>query len=120
MSIFIIKNFRQLIVYNKPLNLLKNFKKEDLSEKEFLQVRFAIAKICGYIAKSQGSALYPEDSKNHFNKALKWTTILDKQIRELKLNEEEKRKYKNEVNQIRRILISLKKKLEEDKDGKSN
>lgn len=110
---FRVRNFRELIPYKKAINILTEMLKEDLAGEDIKDIRFAVTKICGYIAQSQGSSLYKNESKKHLTKALKWTTILDKKIRELNLEDEKKKKYKNEVLQIRRILISFRNKLEE-------
>ena len=111
---FKIKVFRELIAYKKSVIILKELKKESLDGKDIKEIRFDITKICGYIAQSQGCALYPRLTEKYLNKALKWTSILDKKIRSLNL--EDKKKYTNEAVQIRRILVSLKNKLEENKN----
>lgn len=111
---FKIKVFRELIAYKKSVMILKEFIHENLDEKDIKEIRFYITKICGYIAQSQGCALYPSLTAKYLNKALKWTSILDKKIRSLNL--EDKKKYTNEAVQIRRILVSLKNKLEENKN----
>lgn len=113
---FSVRIFRDLIPYKKAINLLKEILKEDLKRRDIEDIRFSITKICGYIAKSEGSALYPNDRKKYLNKVLKWTSILDKKIREIDLKEYKKKQYRSEILQIRKILISLRNKLEEIKN----
>lgn len=117
---FKIKVFRELIAYKKSIMILKEFINENLDEKDIKEIRFDITKICGYIAQSEGCALYPSLTEKYLNKALKWTNILDKKIRLLNLEDKKRKKYTNETAQIRRILISLKNKLEEKKNEQFN
>lgn len=108
---FSIRKFRELIPYKKAISIFQNISTEDISEKDINDIRFQVAKICGYIAQSEGCRLYPNESKKHLNKALKWTNILEKSITGINLLNTKKKSYKVEVSQIRKILIALSKKV---------
>lgn len=108
---FSIRKFRELIPYKKAVSIFENILTEDISKKDINDIRFQIAKICGYIAQSEGCRLYPNESKKHLNKALKWTSILEKSITGINLLDTKKKEYKSEVSQIRKILIALSKKV---------
>lgn len=104
------RNFRELIPYKKAVNIFKNILIEDISEKEINEIRLQVAKICGYIAQSEGCRLYTNENKKHLNKALKWTNILEKNITKVNISDIKKKEYKSEISQIRKILIVLIKK----------
>lgn len=112
---FYIRNFRELIPYKKALNIHQNIINANLSEKEKHEITVIVLKVCRYIAGAEGSALYLQDRRKYLIKAIKWTNILDKKIRELKLSEQKIKEYKSEIIQIRKILISLKNNLEVNK-----
>ncbi|MBS6889682.1 MAG: hypothetical protein KH200_17600 [Clostridium sp.] len=111
-----IKNFRELIVYKQLLNIHQILLAEGLSHKELYEIRKDVCNIAGYIAQSQGTALYDGQSRVHLEKAIKWVNIFDRNIKDTNLSEEKKQKYKSYLGQIRRILISLKNKLEVKED----
>lgn len=108
---FSIRKFRELIPYKKAVSIFKNILTEDVSEKEINDIRFQVAKICGYIAQSEGCRLYPNETKKHLNRALKWTSMLEKSITKVNILDSKKKEYKSEVSQIRKLLIALSKKL---------
>lgn len=103
-----IKNFREMIAYKKLLNIHQDIVNEKLEDNELFEIR---KDVCN-IAQSQGTALYHKQSIEHLNKAIKWTNSLDRHIKLSNLTNEKKYKYKNTLGEIRRILISLKNKLE--------
>lgn len=105
-----IKNFRELIAYKKLLNLQKELLKKELEYSVLYAIKKDVCNIAGYIAQSQGTVLYPKQSIEHLNKAIKWTNILDKDLKVAELKEN--KKYKGIVGEIRKILISLRNKLE--------
>ena len=107
-----IKNFREMIAYKKLLNIHQDIVNEKLEDNELFEIRKDVCNIAGYIAQSQGTALYDKQSIEHLNKAIKWTNSLDRHIKLSNLTNEKKYKYKNTLGEIRRILISLKNKLE--------
>ena len=107
-----IKNFREMFAYKKLLNIQQDLLSEMLEDKEVFEIRKDVCNIAGYIAQSQGTALYYKQSIEHLNKAIKWTNILDRHIKLSNLTNKKKYKYKNTLGEIRRILISLKNKLE--------
>ncbi|MDU5108533.1 hypothetical protein [Clostridium sp.] len=108
---FSIRKFRDLIPYKKAISIFENILTEDICEKDINDIRIQVAKICGYIAQSQGCILYPNESKKHLNKALKWTSILEKSITKLNISDARNKEYKSEVSQIRKILIAIRKKV---------
>lgn len=107
-----IKNFREMIAYKKLLNIHQDIVNEKLEDKELFEIKKDVCNIVGYIAQSQGTALYDKQSIEHLNKAIKWTNSLDRHIKLSNLTNEKKYKYKNTLGEIRRILIALKNKLE--------
>lgn len=104
---FIVKDFRKLICYKKAIFLLENLEQEITIEEDRNKIQFIISKICGYIAKSNGNSLYVNEAKKNLNKALKWTNILEKTLKNIKY---ENIKFENEIKEIRKILIGLRKK----------
>lgn len=115
-----IKNFREMFAYKKLLNIQQDLLNEMLEDKELFEIRKDVCNIAGYIAQSQGTALYHKQSIEHLNKAIKWTNSLDRHIKLSNLTNEKKYKYKNTLGEIRRILISLKNKLEVKEDEQFN
>lgn len=109
-----------MIAYKKLLNIYQDLLTENLEDKELFEIKKDVCNIAGYIAESQGTSVYYKQSIEHLNKAIKWTNNLDRHIKLSNLTNEKKYKYKNTLGEIRRILISLKNKLEVKEDEQFN
>jgi len=106
MENYFVKDFRNLIVYKRTLELYKiTTTNDEYDEANRFKVKKAISKIAQYIAKSVGDCLYINSAIYDLNKALKWIYEAEKL---LKTKEE-----KNELLQIRKMIFGLKKKMEE-------
>ena len=57
-----IKNFREMFAYKKLLNIQQDLLNEMLEDKELFEIRKGVCNIAGYIAQSQGTALYYKQS----------------------------------------------------------
>lgn len=98
-----IKDFKRLIAYQKLIALIPILIQNKIEAELF------VAKIGGYIAKANTNTIYPKEATKNFRKAIKWTNALERRIREQ--TTEDKEKLLKEIGAIRRILITLNKKV---------
>lgn len=113
-----VKDFRQLIVYKKLLILYKEVLSLKLNKNELFNISKCNCKIAGYIAQSQGTSFYSNQSIYYFKKAIYWTNKLEKNLRMVLLEDKQKKSYLLKIIEIRKILIALKNK--EERNDKSN
>lgn len=96
-----INNFRNLKCYERSLRLYKNIVEKDYYNYEEAQnIRYGLAKVMTYLAKSTGDGLYINSVKEDLRRATKWTNYTIEF-----LNYEDKL----EIIIIRKMIVALRK-----------
>ncbi|MDB2102632.1 hypothetical protein PMW00_06290 [Clostridium paraputrificum] len=99
-----VKSQRDLIAYKLTLDLYKEVIKSDYPDTELFKLKKALNKIAGYISRAVGECLYPKTVIYNYKKSIKWVYIADKLL---------KVEHKKNIVEVRKILFTLIKKLEE-------
>ncbi|WP_460292787.1 hypothetical protein [Clostridium tertium] len=96
-----INNFRNLKCYERSLRVYKNIvEKDSYNYEEAQNIRYGLAKVMTYLAKSTGDGLYINSVKEDLRRAIKWS---DYTIRFLNYED------KLEVIVIKRMIVALRK-----------
>lgn len=104
-----VNNFRKLKCYQFSLELYAKIinEKKGMHE-EALKIRYGLVKVMSYLAKSTGDILYAKAVIYDLKKAIKW---IDYSLEYIDA------KYRDELIRIKKMVLGLKKKVEENKDG---
>lgn len=112
-----IPKFYNLIPYKKCMGILVDVIGE-MPTYEVFKVKTYLVKIMKHIAHSQAVSIYPNTQQYQYKEALKWLYRAEKEIKVLNICDTKKNDYKKELNEVRKLLIVLNKKVkvEEDKN----
>lgn len=107
--------FYNLIPYKKCMGILLDLV-EEISTYEVFKIKIYLVKIMKHIAHSQAVLIYPNTQQYQYKEVLKWLYKAEKEIKVLNICDIKKNEYKKELNQVRKLLIVLNKKVKVEED----
>lgn len=103
--------FYNLISYQKCINLISDVVKT-LPSYEAFKLKIYLVKTMKHIAHSQSVTIYPKTQRYQYKEALKWLYKTEKEMKGLNILEKKKKQYIQELNEVRKLLIALNKKIQ--------
>lgn len=105
-----VAQFYNLVAYKKVLAIIANVNVE-VQAYEAYKVKKHLVKALKHIAHSQAVSLYPEQKKLKIKMALSEIYKTEQELKTLKISQEKVDEYLTELNDARKILIVLNKKI---------
>lgn len=113
-----VPKFYNLIPYKKTMGILVNVV-EEISVYEAYKIKIYLVKTMRHIAHSQAVSIYPKTQQYQYKEALKWLYRAEKEIKVLNIADAKKNEYKKELNEVRKLIIVLNKKVKVE-EGKND
>lgn len=110
-----VPRFYNLIPYKKCLSIVCDVNNE-IRKYDAFKIKSYLVKVLKHIAHSQAISIYPKSQKHQYKEALKWLYRAEMEIKGLNIPDKDKIKYKVELNEVRKLLIVLDKKVKMEED----